>query len=66
MPYARRKASGTRFRGVGQTGDAVFGRQVVAPPLNWDVTTVTTRALLDRVHECRSLSVQPLRRLLPI
>lgn len=52
MPYARRKASGTRFRGVGQTGeDAVFGRQVVAPPLNWDVTTVTTRALLDRVHD---------------
>src|SRR6478752_7235051 len=51
MPYARRKASGTRFRGVGQTGDVKFGRQVVAPPLNWDVTTVTTRALLDRVHD---------------
>ena len=52
MPYARRKASGTRFRGVGQPGeDAVFGRQVVAPPLNWDVTTVTTRALLDRVQD---------------
>ena len=57
MPYARRKASGSRFRGVGSTGDAVvggavFGRQVVtAAPLDWDVTTVTTRALLDRVHD---------------
>jgi extracellular factor (EF) 3-hydroxypalmitic acid methyl ester biosynthesis protein len=53
MPYARRGSLGGRFRDAGDVGQTVRVRQVAAPapPPSWDVVTVTTRALLDRVHD---------------
>ena len=48
MPYVERRSSRGKFRAEGAEA---FARRPAVAPANWDVVTVTTRTLLDKVYD---------------